>query len=69
MPASLFSFLALAWVMDRVLESKDAWKEAIVGLLVCLIVFGFFFWLPLFWGLPLTPDGLEARVWFKFWSW
>ncbi|MEM9002788.1 MAG: hypothetical protein AAGE59_04580 [Cyanobacteria bacterium P01_F01_bin.86] len=69
MPASLFSFLALAWVLDRGLDSKEAWKQAIAGLSICLIVFGFWFWLPFFLGLPVTPEGLEARVWFKSWSW
>ncbi|MEM9483323.1 MAG: phospholipid carrier-dependent glycosyltransferase [Cyanobacteria bacterium P01_F01_bin.116] len=69
MPASLFSFLALAWVIDESLGSKVPWKEAMAVISIIWVLFGFFYWLPLYWGLPLTPDDLERLVWFKTWSW
>ena len=67
MPASLFSFLALAWVVDQGLDSKEAWKQAISGLGICLVIFGFFYWLPFFLGLPVTTDGHDGRLWLKSW--
>lgn len=68
MPSSLFGFLGLAWLLDRGIGSKAIWPKVLSGLAIYAIVFGFFYWLPFFMALPITPAGLEARVWFAGWA-
>lgn len=67
MPASLFSFLALAWVVEQGLASRTAWKEAVAGLIILLVLFGFVYWLPFFLGLPLPSEAYTSRIWFESW--
>ena len=70
LPASLFSFLALAGILNRGLDSNEVWKQTIAGLFIGLFVLGCLFWLLSFGDLLLvTPARLEVRVWFEPWSW
>jgi dolichyl-phosphate-mannose--protein O-mannosyl transferase len=55
MPASMFSTLAMAWLIDGWLQEPDPrWRTAAVTLLF-VSVSSFMLWLPLFLGLPVTP--------------
>ncbi|WP_448572120.1 dolichyl-phosphate-mannose--protein mannosyltransferase [Trichothermofontia sp.] len=75
MGAALFGFLALAFVLDRWLQSKPvrpgqprqpSLRPLAMGILLG-IVLGFLFWLPLYLGLPLSPMGRYLRLWLPGW--
>jgi dolichyl-phosphate-mannose--protein O-mannosyl transferase len=67
MAASIFSFLTLAWLVDQWLHQDDlrwhfwAWG-VMVGTMVALA-----YWLPIYLGLPLTPEALNQRMWLPSW--
>jgi dolichyl-phosphate-mannose--protein O-mannosyl transferase len=65
MGASVFSMIALAWWCDR------AWRQPAlriwVAVLGLLIVGAFWFWLPIYLGLPLSSAEYQLRMWFKVW--
>ncbi len=67
MGAYLFTSLALAWVLDRWLRGDRAYLRYIsIGTLI-LITMSFFYWLPIYLGLPITPNQFKQLVWFKSW--
>lgn len=75
MGAALFGFLALAFVLDRWLQSKSVrpgqsrqpfLRLLVIGILLGIIL-GFLFWLPLYLGLPLSPMGRYLRLWLPGW--
>ncbi len=75
MGAALFGFLALAFVLDRWLQTKPVrpgqsrqpyLRPLAMGILLG-IVLGFLFWLPLYLGLPLSPMGRYLRLWLPGW--
>ncbi|NJL22785.1 MAG: dolichyl-phosphate-mannose--protein O-mannosyl transferase, partial [Leptolyngbyaceae cyanobacterium SM1_3_5] len=67
MPSVLFAFMALALVIDRWLSSPRDWQR-IVGLTaVFLILIAFVYWLPMFLGLPMTPEAVMSRRWLRSW--
>lgn len=65
MGASVFSMIALAWWCDR------AWRypalRTWVVILLMLIGLAFSFWLPVYLGLPMTPNDYKIRMWSKAW--
>ncbi|MEB3228705.1 MAG: phospholipid carrier-dependent glycosyltransferase [Synechocystis sp.] len=67
LPAYLFSLLALALILETLLQPGKSWHR-VVGL-TCLgvIMVSFWFWLPIFLGMPLTPQGFSLRMWFRSW--
>jgi len=67
MGSLVFALLALAWIVDRWLQSPNyLWRQA--GWLVLLVaIAAFCFWLPIYLGLPLTPEGYRLRMWFPNW--
>jgi dolichyl-phosphate-mannose-protein mannosyltransferase len=83
MPAAVFSFMVLAWLLSEWLHGRpdDTLEQAkgqarrqtrrqakIIGwLMLGAIALAFFFWLPLSLGLPLTPPELQLRWWLKSW--
>ncbi|MGB3298105.1 MAG: phospholipid carrier-dependent glycosyltransferase [Phormidesmis sp.] len=69
MPAAVFSFMAIAWLLSEWLCSSASSPQARTIALAMLgaIALAFFFWLPLMLGSPLTPDQLQARWWLKTW--
>ncbi|WP_096087463.1 phospholipid carrier-dependent glycosyltransferase [Agaribacterium haliotis] len=73
-PAALFSFMALAWVLTQLLSGRPlltlyrGWLSRGLGLMLLLfIVVAFIYWLPIFLGLPLSSDGFYERMWFRSW--
>ncbi|MBE9117519.1 phospholipid carrier-dependent glycosyltransferase [Lusitaniella coriacea LEGE 07157] len=67
MAASVFSGYAIAWFVDSWLNSPQA-RDRQIGLAILLCISAaFFFWLPLYIGLPLTPDSYKLRMWFRSW--
>lgn len=67
MPAAIYSFMALAWLMDRTWQSDRWWQKGLVVLGIGMIVAGFLYWLPIYLGLPLTPDQFYQRMWLRSW--
>ena len=67
MPAAVFSFMALSWLLSSWLRSPTKTNRRLAWLLLSLIAIAFIFWLPLALGLPLSPQGLKMRWLLKSW--
>lgn len=67
MPASLFSFFALGWYIDRGTGNADRFSQWISWGVLALVFFSFLYWLPIYLGLPLVPEGFHQRMWFRSW--
>jgi len=67
MPASIYSFLALAWLVDQGLWSDHRWLRGISITVIFLVLAALVFWLPIYLGLPLSPAAFRARMWFQSW--
>ncbi|NEQ26845.1 MAG: dolichyl-phosphate-mannose--protein O-mannosyl transferase, partial [Microcoleus sp. SIO2G3] len=67
MESVLYSFVALALVIDRWLFSLRDWQRIIGLTAVFLILIAFVFWLPMFLGLPMTPEAVQSRRWLQSW--
>ncbi|MEC4804483.1 MAG: phospholipid carrier-dependent glycosyltransferase [Jaaginema sp. PMC 1079.18] len=67
MSASIFATLALAWWIDLWLHSTRPWHRRMAIAFICLIILAFSFWLPIYLGLPLSPDSYRLRMWFESW--
>lgn len=67
MAASVFATLAIAWLVDAGLRSPRYTFRQIAMAVVVAIAIGFIFWLPIFLGLPLSPEGYQMRMWFSNW--
>ncbi|WP_143873260.1 phospholipid carrier-dependent glycosyltransferase [Catenovulum sediminis] len=64
--ASVFSFIALAWLLTTLLQGSKTHKYAAYTCLF-ILTFAFVYWLPFQLGLPLSVDGFYQRMWFKSW--
>lgn len=67
MSASVFAFLALAWIVERSLLGQQLWLRAVGVTTIFLILLAFAFWLPLYLGLPLSPEEFQSRMWLRSW--
>lgn len=67
MPASIYSFLALAWLVDQGLQSYRRWLRGLSITVIFLVLAALVFWLPIYLGLPLSPEAFKARMWFRSW--
>jgi dolichyl-phosphate-mannose--protein O-mannosyl transferase len=67
MPAYLFSWFALALILDNLLASRQSLARIVALTTLGLIAFGFLYWLPIFLGLPLTPQAFSWRMLFRSW--
>lgn len=67
MSASIFSFLALAWIVEPWLRSNRMWLQATGVTIISLILLAFIFWMPIYLGLPLSPESFQRRIWFRSW--
>lgn len=67
MPAYLFASMALAWLIDSWLSSQFLSFKILAVVLVLASIAGFLFWLPLFLGLPLSPEAWQLRIWLPSW--
>lgn len=65
MPASIYSFLALAWLVDHGLRSSRLRGLSVT--VIVLVLAALVFWLPIYLGLPLSPAAFKARMWFQSW--
>lgn len=67
MGSSLFAGLGLAWIVDRWLSSNQPHWRTAGFTAICLILVAFIFWMPIYLGLPLSPEGYKLRMWFPSW--
>ncbi|OIP68254.1 MAG: dolichyl-phosphate-mannose--protein O-mannosyl transferase [Oscillatoriales cyanobacterium CG2_30_40_61] len=67
MTGFVFSCMALAWWLERWLYSHNQQFRWLGGLILFLVLFGFFYWMPLYLGLPLSPAQWQLRMWFPSW--
>ncbi|HEY9820398.1 MAG TPA: phospholipid carrier-dependent glycosyltransferase [Candidatus Sericytochromatia bacterium] len=68
MGASVFSGLALAWLVDRWLTYRDKPQYRSAGVtVICVVLLAFVFWLPIYLGLPLSAADYHLRMWFSSW--
>ena len=63
----IFGSLALAWLLSRWLLDYRWHYRAVAWMMVVVILWGFWFWLPVFLGLPLAPEALQQRWWLRSW--
>lgn len=62
MGSSVFAGLALAWIVDRWLWSYEPELGAISVTVIFLILLAFVFWMPIYLGLPLSPEAYQLRL-------
>jgi dolichyl-phosphate-mannose--protein O-mannosyl transferase len=67
MGSSLFSFMALAWLLDQAFRSSKVWQEVLAGMILFLIAWAFVYWLPVYVGLPLSSAEFQSRMWLESW--
>ncbi len=67
MSAAVFAELAIAWLIDSFLERKQRYYTQGAIILILSILLAFIFWLPLYLGLPLSPEAWQHRIWFSSW--
>jgi dolichyl-phosphate-mannose--protein O-mannosyl transferase len=63
----VFADLALAWLLSRWLLGHRWHHQALAGLMMLVILWSYWFWLPVFLGLPLSPEALQRRWWLPSW--
>lgn len=67
MGASVFAGLAIAWLVDQWLHSYQPQLRALGVTVIFLILLAFVFWMPIYLGLPLSPESFRLRMWFRSW--
>ena len=67
MPASFFAFLSVAWVLHKLIDTRLIITRAVAAIIGLAILFGLVFWLPIYLGIPLSPEGFYDRMWLKSW--
>ncbi len=67
MCAVVFVFLAIAWFVDQCLRSYYQQLRALGITITFIILAAFIFWMPIYLGLPLSPDSYKLRMWFNSW--
>lgn len=67
MGSSVFAGLALAWLVDQGLHSYRRGFRLLSVTAIFLILLAFIFWMPIYLGLPLSPEGYAHRMWLRSW--
>ncbi|GBF80548.1 phospholipid carrier-dependent glycosyltransferase [Aphanothece sacrum] len=67
MASYVFSWLALAWIMDSSLMSKNSLNRRVAMGLIILIIIAFIYWLPIYLGLPLSQKEFNMRMLLPSW--
>jgi len=67
MTGIVFGFMALAWLVDQCLRSYYIPLRGLGVTVIFIVLIAFVFWLPLYLGLPLSPEDYKLRMWFTSW--
>ncbi|MBE9197295.1 phospholipid carrier-dependent glycosyltransferase, partial [Synechocystis sp. LEGE 06083] len=62
-----FSILALALILATLLDSPQRSHRIIAWTVLTLVAIAFWYWSPVFLGMPLTPKGFALRMLFPSW--
>ena len=65
MSSSVFSFMALALVTSFLYQKKQIWGKSIAVMMITIIFSAQIFFMPIWLGLPLSPQALYQRMWFQ----
>jgi len=65
MSSSVFSFIALASIIILIYQLKPIWYKSIAMLLITSVMSAQIFFMPIWLGLPLSPQGFYQRMWFQ----
>lgn len=63
MSSAVFSFIALAWLVNQLLEQKGVYRYLGYAI-IALVVLTQIFFLPIWIGLPILPSDFYQRIWF-----
>jgi dolichyl-phosphate-mannose--protein O-mannosyl transferase len=67
MVSLIFAILALAFLVDRwFFHSRPTYRILSISIMVIVFI-SFAFWMPLYLGLPLSPEELSLRRWLDSW--
>ena len=67
MGASVFAQLGLALILDRWLNSGHLLSKVGTIAIIIGIIWAFWFWMPIYLGLPLSYEDYKLRMWFDNW--
>lgn len=67
MPASVFAFAALAFLVSLLWRSPLPNIRAIGGGIFAIVAIAFLFWLPIYIGLPISSGYLPMLMWLRSW--
>ncbi|ABG50275.1 glycosyl transferase, family 39 [Trichodesmium erythraeum IMS101] len=67
MGALVFAILGFSWCLDRWLNSQQASLRIMGVTMIFIVLFAFVFWMPIYLGLPLSPQNWQFRMWFRSW--
>ena len=67
MPASVFTFMAIAYVTAWGSTQTMTDLPKISKYIVVAIALAFMFWLPIYMGLPITAFHQQLLIWFNSW--
>ncbi|MEB3884815.1 phospholipid carrier-dependent glycosyltransferase [Lyngbya sp. CCY1209] len=67
MGAVVFAIMAAAWWCDRWLHSRQPDRKIMGMTAIVLVVMAFLYWLPIYLGLPLSPEEWKLRMWLNSW--
>jgi dolichyl-phosphate-mannose-protein mannosyltransferase len=65
MGSSVFAGIALAWWCDRAWD--DSASRRLAQVLLVAVSMSFIFWLPIYLGLPLSPEAYKLRMFLSSW--
>ena len=65
MSSSVFSFIALAFVLTWLYQQKHIWGKPIAVLLITSVISAQIFFMPIWLGLPISSQGFYQRMWFQ----
>ncbi|KAJ3439748.1 dolichyl-phosphate-mannose--protein mannosyltransferase [Anaeramoeba flamelloides] len=70
LPSLLFGILSFSFIYDLLLKifiKKKYFKLIITMIIISLITFGWYFFRPLIYGLPLSNENFQKRMWLENW--
>jgi dolichyl-phosphate-mannose-protein mannosyltransferase len=65
MSPSVFSFMAFALVISFLYKQKQIWYKSIVVIMITAVMSAQIFFMPIWLGLPLSPQSFYGRMWFQ----
>ncbi|ACK66325.1 glycosyl transferase family 39 [Rippkaea orientalis PCC 8801] len=67
MGSYIFSWLALAWIVNLFLASQNRLYRRVGITIIILAILAFIFWMPIYLGMPLSQFGFNLRMFLPNW--